>query len=173
VAELGIDSSLDEFFSLAIQRLNAVQAVKGELPKDPDGIDGQWWVDAYAAALQLIQDRFEDLVSDDGLHNFGLDRRSSGKIADFALAMEEAKALHQCALQLTFLVIVLFSFVQAHRGAPFDGLAPVKIGDALEQIYDHWNDGMPVEQVVKWSNNLILRHIAAVENVQGGADAAA
>lgn len=172
VAALKIDRSLDEFFVLAVQRLRAIEIVKGDLPKDPQGIDGQWWVDAYTAALQLVEDRFDELVSDEGLAHIDLDHPSHGKMAEFATAVEEARCLHQFGLQLAFLVIVLFSFVQAHRGSPLDGLAPDKIGDALEQIYEHWNDGMPIEQVVKWSNNLILRHIAAVEDVQGHSNAA-
>jgi hypothetical protein len=173
VAQLPRFAANGDFIHAAIERLEAILADADELEAGSNARSGTWWVDAYGRSLDLVQTRFAELVSDDGLALLSGRVDLDGPISEVKKTLAAAKSLNISALQLTFVVIVLFSFVHAHRASTLDKLTPPGLENAVWQIREDWKHGAPSDTVVKWSNRIILSYLAALEKNKENGRAAA
>lgn len=163
VAQLPRYAQNGEFIHAAIERLEAILADDDELETHSNDRSGGWWVEAYSRSLDLVQIRFAELASDDGLALLSARGDLEGPVADVRKMLAAAKSLHISALQMTFLVVVLFSFVHAQRPSTLGELIPPDIEDAIAQMREDWKHGAPTDSIVKWSNRLILSYLAALD----------
>lgn len=162
-----------EFVEAAIGRLNTIPDERRTI-LDVEQHDGHWWIDRYYECQDFVDTKFNVIVSDEDISELlRPNPRSDLGVRELSETLIDAKNLLAATVLWAFTMLVVFSFLRAHRPACDEDLQPESAVALVEQLVEDWRRISLVDAVVKRSNQMILRLLAAARDDESLTHAAA